>query len=228
MLPLCSEGITVSCTSSLLAFTLVFAILTVAVLLLLAGWLLTLGNKDDGEKARKLIHSNLFFLLTVILGYGALALTNPEFVRVSEQPLVTSDREQGRGQEPLEAQCKNCINVVDLGVPITEHANPYVSKPLAAKLKELSVLNKTWRVTEAYPPTVPHINSCHRDGTCVDIGVYPRILSASLISQLCKDGLMVGLDITNEYNDPNINLSGSGCPISLLYETTSGGHLHVK
>ncbi len=124
--------------------------------------------------------------------------------------------------------CRDCISFSDIGVPVESDTGDYVDVNLGAKLSKLAQINSNWRITEGYPPTVRHLNFCHQNGICVDLGLYADKRTAAKLSQLCKDALNVGLTIVNEYSDPKLMSSDTSCPASNVFETTTGGHLHVQ
>ncbi len=124
--------------------------------------------------------------------------------------------------------CRDCIALRETGIPITEGIGEYVDFKLSTKLRRLAKINSNWRLTEVYPPTVRHLNFCHENGTCVDLGLYPEKRTSKNLSALCKDALRIGLTVTNEYSDPKLYSPESVCPESNIFETTTGGHLHVQ
>lgn len=113
------------------------------------------------------------------------------------------------------------------GIPYDKDIGEYVDAGLYAKLVKLAATNDTWRVTEAWPPTVRHLSFCHFVGTCVDIGLYHDRLSAVYLNQLCTDLLANGFSLINEYSGIKLNYNSSSCPTSQIFETTTGGNLHV-
>lgn len=123
--------------------------------------------------------------------------------------------------------CRNCVSVKKLELPSVDDIGEYVDANLSVKLLKLKRLNSNWRLTEVYPPTVRHLNYCHQNGTCVDLGLSPEKRTASNLSKLCEDALTAGLTITDEYSDPNLFSKDTVCPPSNVFETTTGGHLHV-
>ena len=124
--------------------------------------------------------------------------------------------------------CRDCLPLRSTKIPFTNDIGEYVDFKLASKLGRLAAINSNWRLTEAYPPTVKHLSFCHQNGTCVDLGLYPEKRTSKNLSQLCKDALRVGLTIVNEYSDTSLFSVDSLCPDSNIFETTTGGHLHVQ
>jgi hypothetical protein len=45
-----------------------------------------------------------------------------------------------------------------------------ISGNLTTLDQKLDAAGLNWQVTEAFPPTVPHQNPCHQNGTCIDAG----------------------------------------------------------
>jgi hypothetical protein len=230
--PACSSGLgSVFCINNIFVLTVALAALFAVFMCVIAGFMFVMGNKKDMDRAKEMLSTTLVALVITAASYVLLQAVDGHFTTFKKITVSTpSVQNTAPGSElvGLEPKCHNCVNVVDMGVPVAEWSNVYATKSLAFKLKKLYEMNKDWRITEAYPPTVNHISSCHRDGTCVDIGVYPRLLTANRVSLLCRDVLQLKISITNEYFSPNINLKDSFCPRPSSYETTQGGHLHIK
>lgn len=124
--------------------------------------------------------------------------------------------------------CRQCVTLNSYNIPFAKDIGEYVDWRMAQKLSQLAQANQTWRVTEAYPPTVKHLSFCHTDGTCVDIGLFASQRNAANLSQLCQDALDVGFTVLNEYSDPAMNSSDTNCPSPNIFETTTGGNLHLQ
>lgn len=93
-----------------------------------------------------------------------------------------------------------------------------LNKGLISKLNNLQTRTTSWRVTEVYPPTVNHSSSCHFDGTCVDIALTTSATALS-VNALIDVARATGFTVVNEYsvgNNPQ------------KFETTTGGHLHLR
>ncbi len=139
--------------------------------------------------------------------------------------------EQGCAQNPTYqsiGSCRECVALKDYNIPFAKNIGEYVDWRMAQKLAVLTKLNTTWRITEAYPATVKHLSFCHTDGTCVDIGLFASQRTSANLSQLCADALRAGLVVLNEYIDPKLNANGSSCPSPNIFETTTGGNLHLS
>lgn len=81
----------------------------------------------------------------------------------------------GGGASTVPLSCNNCVTI---GVPVAPGnvcsggGSCTINGELNSKLVNLnSAYSGDFEVTEAWPPTVDHRDSCHRLGTCVDIGL---------------------------------------------------------
>lgn len=123
--------------------------------------------------------------------------------------------------------CRGCSLIADKSLVIDSDRGEYLDTNLIKKLTILAGENKDWRITEAYPPTVQHLSFCHQNGTCADIALQRNLLNADRLSDLCKDALATGLTVVNEYGNLKYYSTNSFCPKPNIFETTTGGHLHV-
>ncbi len=92
--------------------------------------------------------------------------------------IVPTEGSPTSGTNPTNQPCPNCTLM-----PVTIPAKRATEKGCALPgpcMLNATLINKlqrmtnnmpsfvTWRVTEMYPPTVPHLSSCHDAGTCAD------------------------------------------------------------
>ena len=149
------------------------------------------------------------------------------FMGVHYKPKVVENATQHIPFPQTIGSCRFCMPLSGSGIPYDKDIGEYVDQGLYDKLLKLSAVNDTWRVTEAWPPTVRHLSFCHFVGTCVDIGLYHDRLSAAYLNKLCTDLLANGFSLINEYSGIKLNYNSSSCPTSQIFETTTGGNLHV-
>lgn len=96
-----------------------------------------------------------------------------------------------------------------------------------------------WYITEAWPPQVPHIDSCHYDGTCIDLNMIPGYIAGSNPTQ--NDALKInaiieavqdqGLTIIFEAPNADINKFvqlGVKRDFMRIYNTTTAPSFHVE
>jgi hypothetical protein len=126
------------------------------------------------EEAKGIIENAIWGLLLAIASWTILYTINPKLVEINLnipqqeiKPTVTGPGTGGGGG----GACNDCdvISVSHKTAP-TGCAAPgpcVINKELNAKLVELNKL-QSLQVTESYPPTRPHQNACHTNGTCVD------------------------------------------------------------
>ncbi len=94
-------------------------------------------------------------------------------------------------------------------------------------LKTLGIERKDWRVTEAFPPTIHHADSCHIRGTCIDVKMV-RIDAlgdgyCGRVQKMIDTATNVGLNVVNEYS---VCPDTTPVPQSTTYAT--GSHLHLE
>lgn len=81
--------------------------------------------------------------------------------------------------QPLPAgvvlDCSNCVDITQdpWKIPVKPGQGHFADRGMADLLLQLKNKNATWRVTEAYCPTVPHLDPKHFNGKAVDIGLLP-------------------------------------------------------
>lgn len=77
-------------------------------------------------------------------------------------------------------------------------------------------------VSEAWPPTVHHSDSCHTMGTCVDIGVNAT-LTCTVVQKIIDKASAAGLRVTNEYlSCPDTT------PAPRVTTFRNGDHIHIE
>lgn len=168
-----------------------------AVLYLIIGGIkyMTTDAVSSKQGARETITNAIVGLLLAISSYTILYTLNPRLVNFNlEIPGIigVENTDQNVVDPPIEDILdKNCSSSC---TPISQSAVPQkpagqaclapgpcvVTLLLAQKLINLnkSLVSKgiPWHVTEMYPPTVHHADSCHSNGSCVDatITTSPR------------------------------------------------------
>lgn len=180
----------------LIAFGVLFGVVMVAVAgfqLVLSG-----GNESAKEQAKTRIMNIVWGFLIILIAYLAVSTVlsvlsgkslsewGETLECVPQNPLRSStagsNQTAGTNSSGVQvssggAACANCTAVSSL--PIKQGAcagqaasGCQVNGALAGKLGTmdgaLKAENVDWQITEAYPPTVNHQNSCHSAGTCVD------------------------------------------------------------
>lgn len=164
------------------------------------------SGKSD---AKNTITNAIFGLILAMAAAGILYVINPNILnfqlsiqKIDLQKQIDNTIQLGgtTNQSAADLGCtNNCIDFPQ-GIPIKglgpgvacSNTTCFVNATLASRLRDLNqAMSKSgvlWQVTEAYPPTVPHIDSCHKPGdlagTCVD---------AALVSDPTVDNVLVFL-----------------------------------
>lgn len=109
--------------------------------------------------------------------------------------------------------CKNARQI-PRSIPVKNNRMAHTT--LVRKLELLWERNKTWRVTEACPPSSRHADRNHYNGRAVDIALNPPgSATEEKIRQLLEDVRAVGFDdVLDEYHRDT------------TYKT--GGHIHLE
>jgi hypothetical protein len=113
--------------------------------------------------------------------------------------------------------CKDCRELKGL---IIKNSG-FLSNAVATQVESISFAKVSWRVTEAFPPTANHRNSCHYEGTCVDIGFGTQSsaltskYNAENISAFIKAAEAQGLTAIFETGNKNecTLLTNAGVPV---------------
>ncbi|OGG71485.1 hypothetical protein A3A35_00980 [Candidatus Kaiserbacteria bacterium RIFCSPLOWO2_01_FULL_51_21] len=65
--------------------------------------------------------------------------------------------------------CPSCVPL-DSSLPVKPGIGSTIDPSMNEKLIALTnnYTERNWQITEAYPPTITHVNACHSSGTCVD------------------------------------------------------------
>lgn len=128
---------------------------------------------------------------------------------------------------------------VNTNQPLNNSARtcPFSDALVAQNLVLLRRISRNWVLSEGFPPTVNHADTCHGNGSCVDIALSPRPSdTGQLIQQLnvlCNAVVQAGFPrskIINEYS----SLSGfwpagpTACPAPTSTPLQTGDHLHIE
>ena len=202
----------------------------VAVGMIVAGAIMisaSAGNTSLQGEGRDMITSAIWGLVLLFGAYLILNAVNPGLVLLREpQASVASSTATAASSA---SGCNNCVPV---GVPTNGNACQgggacIVNQSVESRLQTLVNTAKQsgagdWYVTEAYPPTVAHISSCHDNGTCVDVALSNKSASCDQVQNFLNAISAAGFSMANEYyNCPNTN------PVPHKYDTTTGQNVHI-
>jgi hypothetical protein len=205
------------------------------------------GKKSD---AKTMIEEALLGLLLAIGAYTILYTVNPQLVQFNlSTPNLprAGDIDGGLGSGTGVSDCPNCIPVPS-SIPHKTVAQNGCAAPgpcvlhatLVNKLGQLrtAMSSISWQVTEMYPPTIDHLDTCHDNGTCFDAKLIatnnqptPQAISVFLkeIKRIFGNNFV--------YEVPNANRMAFLKDHELLedfednfklYTTTTGESVHVE
>ena len=131
------------------------------------------GNNASMEKAKGVITDAIAGLLLALTSWLILNTINPDLLncslpatmQVSDVPISAAPA-VGTGIQA----CLDCVPIPQGVLTCKDPASCTLSGNLVTKLMAVNS-SVPWRITEAYPPTVPHRSSCHNNGTCADINL---------------------------------------------------------
>ncbi|MCL5666868.1 MAG: pilin [Patescibacteria group bacterium] len=185
------------------------------------------GSQEAVDKAKSILTSSIAAMVILFGGYVLLRAINPELIQFqSVQPPSV--------KVPIITGTGACTGCVDFGTEFAVNGtlqpgkNTFLQPALITKLSSLKSKDPNFRINEAYPPTVTHSDPCHNDGSCADIA-YTGTMSSQNLNAFCQKAKDSRLSITNEYY--NLNYTAQqipACGAAKKYDTTTGGHLHVK
>ena len=240
---------------SLISNSLTYAVyglgIAIFVTILYAGflWMTSAASPGNIALAKRYITNAILGAVLLLSSYIILYTINPDLVGGT---LTLPEITQGpiaQPPPPLGAVCPASVNqynkpdngcagcvAIDVGISRKSGVggikapNPLVASSvnsgLVTMLGETVISGIDWEVTEAYCPTVSHLDSSHYNGHGIDIAMRSSITAANL-DQLCLAAQTAGFTIANEY----YSLRGSSCqycpPIG-TYVTTTGNNLHLE
>ncbi len=219
-----NSGDLYKCINQLYKFAIILAIVIGVFFLVIAGyiWMSAEGNEESVTKAKDILRSTIVSLVILFAGYLLLKTINPDLIQFhSIQPpsvvMSTSTPPTGTG-------CTGCVDLFASGIPTKNNAHIFGIPTLLTKLQTIQVTLSgsgiSWYVTAAADPG--HLDPCHTDGSCADLGVSPA--SDSSWSALCSAAKTAGFStILNE-----ASAGASQCPTYQTYSSTTGANIHVK
>ena len=227
-----------------------------AVLMLSVGgfmYLTSAGNTAAMSSAKSIIFDALIGLVIALSASLLLFVINPDLVKVSlnglspipitQQPAggVKTTGPLGRVSSGTYAGtnvggCVGCVPVTSVtGIVMKTVAEGGCKSPGPCQLNEI-FLNKlknihstqSWRVTEAWPPTIIHKSLCHGDGTCADINFTDQSKNSSVtavktfFTAIINAGFYAGYETEGSCTE----FINAGVPC-LKPPTMKGSHFHV-
>ena len=247
--------------SNVFNYGLVLVGISVFIMIMWGGilWLSSAANPGLISTAKRKIFNAIIGAVILLSAYVILRTINPELVggvgggTFTLPGLGVPAPIQPPGQPPpgsLNA-CSSCsaypggvmaggqaIQCVGLYINTNQPLNsssrtcPFADVLVAQKLLTLRGAKTNWLLSEGFPPTVTHANSCHGNGSCVDIVLSPRPSDSLIIDELnslCAAARSAGFTIINEYSSlaSSWPAGPTNCPAPRSTRLATGDHLHL-
>lgn len=247
-----NSGDLYNCINRLYRFAIAIGSAVAVFMVVVAGYVYMSaeGNEESVTKAKDILVSSVTGLIILFVGYILLRAINPDLIKFQriQPPSVTLEStslKDWQGSMNIEgsgggdakvigtegpAGCNNCDDYTKFGLNGNSSQksgkNTFLDKSLIQKLQTAKATFPNFIINEAFPPTVNHASPCHFNGTCVDIGIT-NSNSAGQIDNLCNALQSTGLRILNEYG-VHKDYQFQHCGAARVFQTTTGGHLHVS
>ncbi len=229
-----------------------------AVLMIMFGGMqyLTASSGMAKTTGKETIRKALIGFGFTIIAWAILNTVNPQLtdLKLELKGLKVGGSAPGRiigTSTPALQTCTNCAPVPSsIGQKSPAPSNPpprgygcaapgpcVVRQDFIPKLVDLNyeLIEKriTWEITEMYPPTVPHLDPCHNNGTCIDAKLI-AVTTNRLIQFFTAIELYIGTNYTYEVcgsrlnnlkNNPQLSRFKAkfSCPSS-----TTGESIHIE
>ncbi len=186
------------------------------------------GNQARMGTAKTIITDALLGLAVVFLAWLILNTINPDLVKGNLSRLAgdfeNGEVDTGSGTNP--GNCSNCVEpsgryaIKDNGTAVCSADTCLINDELDAYLGDFgsSSPGNELHATELFPPTVPHSNTCHYDGTCLDMSFINKNLETPIEGDPAAEQnrqRQLALKIFNLIN------SGKQNNLRLVYEVSS-------
>lgn len=207
------------------------------------------------KSARETIEHAIFGLLLAIGAYAILYTVNPNLLKFNFEIQglkggegINTDFSAFTKKDAVALGCKNDCVPIDTNVPIKSTGpicsnDPcYVNSTLVSKLQSMNkdLAGKVdWKVTEAYPPTVPHEDPCHKPdneqtGKCVDttLANYSVENITTFVKAMNGAGLTsYSIEICDDTKRNMLLNSSLSSAVKLqitCYKTTNANNIHIN
>ncbi|KKW12066.1 MAG: hypothetical protein UY51_C0005G0308 [Candidatus Jorgensenbacteria bacterium GW2011_GWB1_49_9] len=116
--------------------------------------------------------------------------------RITSNPIKPSACAGGLGDAQDPHRCFLENNAIEA---FSRFIDSLKSAPLPFGDAELDI-NNGWRITEAWPPTSPHLDSCHYNGTCLDFARWPPATTTAAFAPFCRQFAKVISSAADNFN----------------------------
>ena len=182
-------------------------------------------------QGREWITNAIWGLLLVIGAWVILYTINPQILKF-DLKLETPNVQAGEPTVTAGGACTNCTSLSAAGLPVKESiSGASISQTIIGRLTLLNQSLKSngvsWRITEGYPPSYVHKDSCHANGTCIDASLSNPTLSniQTFFSSTRSSGMSGQYEVTSV--DQLKQLLGDNVRIINNYANDSKGNMYM-
>ena len=171
---------------------LVIIVLSAVLMLSVGGfmYLTSAGNTSAMSTAKSVIFDSIIGLVIALTAWLLLNTINPDLVGGSMNSFSITPSPTGvSGATTTAEECLGCvavtgIDIKDVGQGCASPGPCKLNEAFLNKLKNVTGVSPAWRITEAWPPTVPHSSPCHSKGTCADINFTDGTTTVASVKSL--------------------------------------------
>lgn len=189
------------------------------------------GNNASMEKAKGVITDAIAGLLLALTSWLLLNTINPALLTCSlpatmEVSTIAVPEAPTTPTGPGVPACLDCVNIPRSTLTCKSSASCTLPGNFITKLMAIHS-SVPWRITEAYPPTVPHMDSCHNNGTCADVNLVGVAGTPTNVKAL-SDALRAAGFTSYTYESKNCSpIKAVGVPCH-PYPTMTAPSFHVN
>lgn len=195
------------------------------------------------ESGRERVKNAVIGLVLVITAYLILWTINPKLLELnlSIDPVSTVGGQTGTdGTGPANPSSFGCTDCTTVGssIPVKNGVGSQLSSSIMNSVvgldNGLDSQHVGWRITEGYPPTYTHLDSCHNNGTCFDAGLSnPTVENIKRFIETARNnGLSPTYEVTDESQVAPLTQALSEMGLSnppIEYNSrATGPHFHVE
>ncbi len=199
------------------------------VMITFGGIMYATSDAISGKSAgREYVEDAIWGLLLVIGAWVILNTINPQILEfnldIPVPPQASSTPTVISPNSPCVAPACQTLASLGLGTPISSGSavgkgvDPTLGNKLVGLNGELQRINLPWRITEAWPQSRVHKNSCHRVGTCIDANIdasTPQNIKKFLDAG-ARAGLFVEYEVTSQGEKDRLVKEGGIRPVQIL------------
>jgi hypothetical protein len=224
-------------------FNLLIGLATVAAVLMIVfgGFQYMTTDAIQGKSAgRERIKNAIFGLVLVISAWLILYTINPKLLELNLNIDSVTIRETESSGGTLSTSDYNCTTCTAVGssIAVKNGSNSNLAASIMSSVTALDsgldAQGVGWSITEGYPPTVTHQDSCHYDGTCFDaVLTNPTTENIKRFVETARNnGLSPSYEVANVAAQTSLiqSLTAAGLsnPPVVVNTKATGVHFHVE